>query len=37
MPKLAEGLAYRFVGDALVLLDEQADLVVDFVTHVLPG
>jgi hypothetical protein len=37
LPKLPEGLEYRFVDDALILLDGGAHLIVDFVTHALPA
>jgi hypothetical protein len=33
LPKLPKELAYRIVGQALVLLDVEANLVVDFMNH----
>jgi hypothetical protein len=36
LPRLPEGLEYRFVGDALILLDPDAHIVVDYVTRALP-
>jgi hypothetical protein len=37
LPKLPEGLEYRFVGDALILLDGPAHIIVDFVPRALPN
>lgn len=36
LPRLPEGLEYRFVGAALILLDPDAHIVVDYVTRALP-
>jgi hypothetical protein len=36
LPPLPEELEYRFVGDALILLDAHAHIVVDFFANVLP-
>jgi hypothetical protein len=36
LPKLAEELEYRFVGEALVIRDEHADLIVDYMPRALP-
>lgn len=36
LPKLPEGLEYRFIGDRLILLDAHARLIVDVVTRVVP-
>jgi hypothetical protein len=36
LPKLPEELEYRFVGDALALLDVPAHLIVDFIPAALP-
>ena len=36
LPRLPEGLEYRFVGDVLILLDPDAHIVVDYVTRALP-
>ena len=36
LPPLPEELEYRFVGDALILLDPRAHVVVDFVPNALP-
>ncbi|MDO9170577.1 MAG: hypothetical protein Q7W29_01965 [bacterium] len=36
LPKLSEGLEYRFVGERLVLLDTHANLIVDFTDNILP-
>jgi hypothetical protein len=36
LPKLPPELEYRFIGDRLVLLDEPAHLVVDFIQDALP-
>ena len=36
LPKLDEGLEYRFVGKRLVLMDTHADIIVDFTENVLP-
>jgi hypothetical protein len=36
LPKLPEEMEYRFIGDALILMDVHAHLVVDLIEHVLP-
>jgi len=36
LPKLDEGLEYRFVGKRLVLIDTHANMIVDFTENVLP-
>ncbi len=36
LPKLDEGLEYRFVGKRLVLMDTHANMIVDFTENVLP-
>jgi hypothetical protein len=36
LPKLPEHVEYRFVGDRLVLLDIQSQLVMDYMTDALP-
>lgn len=36
LPKLTEGLEYRFVNDHLIILDVHAHVVVDFIDNVLP-
>lgn len=36
LPPLPEELEYRFVGEALILLDPHAHVVVDFVSNALP-
>jgi len=36
LPKLPQALEYRVVGSALVLLDVEANLVVDFIPDVIP-
>ena len=36
LPKLDEGLEYRFIGKRLVLMDTHADIIVDFTENVLP-
>ena len=36
LPLLPDELEYRFVGDALILLDSRADVVVDFLPNTLP-
>jgi len=36
LPKLAEEMEYRFVGDALVLLDVHAHVIVDYIDDALP-
>jgi len=36
LPKLDEGLEYRFVGKRLVLMDTHANLIIDFTENILP-
>lgn len=36
LPKLREGMEYRFIGDALILLDTHAHVVADFIDDALP-
>ena len=36
LPKLPEGLEYRFIGSRLILLDAHARLIVDIVQRVIP-
>jgi hypothetical protein len=36
LPPLPEELEYRFVGDALILLDPHAHIVADFIPNALP-
>ena len=36
LPELTEDLEYRFLGDALILLDVHAHLIVDFIEEVFP-
>jgi hypothetical protein len=36
LPKLPEELEYRFVGDALILLDVHANIVIDIIEKALP-
>ena len=36
LPKLAEELEYRFVGDRLILLDTHAHIIADYVERVFP-
>ena len=36
LPKLNEGLEYRFVGDWLILLDVHAHVIADFIDDALP-
>ena len=36
LPKLPEELAYRFIGERLILFDHHAHLIVDFVDRALP-
>ena len=36
LPKLAEDLEYRFVGDWLVLLDTHAHIIADYIDNALP-
>lgn len=37
LPKLTEGLEYRFVNDHLIILDVHAHIVADFIDNVLPA
>jgi hypothetical protein len=37
LPPLPEGLEYRFVSRNLLLLDVQANLIVDFMPAAIPG
>ncbi|MEQ1757562.1 MAG: hypothetical protein ABL986_04535 [Vicinamibacterales bacterium] len=37
LPKLPEDLEYRFVGDRLILFDNHAHLVIDYIDRALPG
>lgn len=37
LPKLVEGLEYRFVNDHLIILDVHAHIIADFVDNVLPA
>ena len=36
LPKLTQDLEYRFIGDALILLDVRAHLIADFIEDALP-
>lgn len=36
LPKLAEEMEYRFVGDALILLDVHAHVIADYIPDALP-
>ena len=36
LPKLTEDLEYRFIGDALILLDVHAHVIVDFIEDAMP-
>lgn len=36
LPKLPDGLEFRFIGSRLILLDSHARLIVDVVEHVFP-
>jgi len=36
LPELSEDLEYRFVGDALILLDTHAHTIADYIEHALP-
>lgn len=37
LPKLSEDLEYRFIGDALILLDVHAHTIADYMEHALPA
>ena len=36
LPKLPQELEYRFIGERLILLDEPAHLIVDYIEEALP-
>ena len=36
LPKLTEELEYRFIGDALILLDVHAHVIADFIDNAMP-
>jgi hypothetical protein len=36
LPKLTEDMEYRFIGDALILLDAHAHTIADFIDNALP-
>lgn len=36
LPRLPEGLEYRFVGDSLIILDVHAHVIADYVENALP-
>lgn len=36
LPKLSEDLEYRFIGDALILLDVHAHTIADYIENALP-
>jgi hypothetical protein len=36
LPKLTEDMEYRFIGDALILLDAHSHIVADFIENALP-
>ena len=36
LPKLREELEYRFIGSRLILLDTEADIILDFTEEILP-
>lgn len=36
LPKLTEDLEYRFVGDALILLDAHAHVIADYIPNAIP-
>ncbi len=36
LPKLTEDLEYRFIGDALILLDAHAHVIADFIPNAIP-
>jgi hypothetical protein len=36
LPKLTEDLEYRFVGDALILLDTHAHTIADYIENAIP-
>jgi hypothetical protein len=37
LPNLTEKLEYRFIGDALILLDVDANVIADFIEDVIPN
>jgi len=37
LPKLTEDLEYRFIGDALILLDVHAHTIADYLEHAIPS
>lgn len=37
LPRLSEDLEYRFIGDALILLDAHAHIIADFIPDALPA
>ncbi len=37
LPELTEDLEYRFIGDALILLDAHAHVIADFIDHAIPA
>jgi hypothetical protein len=37
LPKLTEELEYRFIGDSLILLDVEAQVIADFIDDVIPN
>ena len=37
LPKLSEDMEYRFIGDALILLDAHAHIVADFIDDAIPA
>jgi hypothetical protein len=37
LPELPEEMEYRFVGDQLILLDQHAHIIADFIPNALPG
>lgn len=37
LPELPEEMEYRFVGDQLILLDQHAHIIADFIPKALPG
>jgi hypothetical protein len=36
LPRLPEGLEYRFMGNDLILRDTKANLIVDFINNAVP-
>jgi hypothetical protein len=37
LPKLSEDMEYRFIGDALIVLDAHAHIIADFIDNALPA